>query len=1019
MDPFVTQLAELCKKEPTRTKWVLVPTHAIGRTLGDRLVLEGTNWANLRFVTPLDIALRMGAPFLVSRGIDPSADGLGPALMMRLLLDLPQEGGYFRPLANQPTLAQALWTTVCELRMAGVRAEHLAVEAFESAAKYAELRGLLAAYEGFLKHECRGDLASVYEEAVQHPDWCPIQSADCWTELPDAQWTPLQANLLHAIAGERISPHVHSLHGVNLPRRLASERADRLVPEPERSPLAFLLAPERMASPVRLQLFHAGGRDAELEEVFRRILVSGCSLDQVEIACADPECAVVVWEKACRYDWPVTIAHGVPATMTHPGRALLGLCTWIEENFTAGVLRRLLESGDIKLGPEAGITPGQAARLLAKSEAGWGRATYSIRLSRLRDHYRRAADDEDRSGNQREAGAEKAARVERLLAWIDKLLTSVPACSEAGEVSLQETADAIRGFLDKSAVTASALDSAALTALSEAIADLGALGSFHCSLNVALRLVLNCVDGIRVGRDRPRPGHLHVSLLPQAGFANRQRLFVAGLEEGRVFPGSIEDPVLLDVERQRISPTLRRSGDRVEESVYAVLSRLATAGSATDVELCFSYSCRDLREHRESFPSWLMLQAYRLQTADPSKSYLDLKAALGVPKSCVPESPRAALSDSDWWLHGLKSAGPTGAMAVLREYPALAQGIRAEEARQSAVFGEYDGFVPQAGKLLDPCSRKQPISATQLENAAKCPFRHFLTRALGLEAVGESEGDIDVWLDPMLRGSELHDLYAAMLRKWRDEKRKPDFAKDSPWLRNRAHHRFSALRKEMPPPSEEVFEREVQDFIADAELFLTAECDGDGSRKPVGFEISFGRPLDEATTEPLAQADSIVIDLGQDLHFHLAGQIDRIDQIAPSSFEIVDYKTGGYFEKDWQGTFAGGRRLQHALYGLAAVQLLKRKYTLPTVVGGTYYFSSAKGQQHRRQILRPPATATTGVLADLRQVIADGTFVHADDESACRWCEFGRACGNRMMEQAAHKKSDPKLEAYRRMVAHD
>ena len=41
--------------------------------------------------------------------------------MMRLLLDLPLEGGYFRPLADHPTMAQALWTTVHEIRMAGVR----------------------------------------------------------------------------------------------------------------------------------------------------------------------------------------------------------------------------------------------------------------------------------------------------------------------------------------------------------------------------------------------------------------------------------------------------------------------------------------------------------------------------------------------------------------------------------------------------------------------------------------------------------------------------------------------------------------------------------------------------------------------------------------------------------------------------------------------------------------------------------------------------------------------------------
>src|SRR5215213_9023943 len=157
MDPFVQQLAELCGTHVTRAKWVFVPSHAIGRTLGERIALNGTNWLNLRFVTPLDIALRMGAPFLVERGIDPSEEGLGPALIMRLLLALPEERGYFRPLADQPTMAQALWRTIREVRMAGVKSNDLKPEAFASEAKQIELRALLAAYEGFLIEHKRGD----------------------------------------------------------------------------------------------------------------------------------------------------------------------------------------------------------------------------------------------------------------------------------------------------------------------------------------------------------------------------------------------------------------------------------------------------------------------------------------------------------------------------------------------------------------------------------------------------------------------------------------------------------------------------------------------------------------------------------------------------------------------------------------------------------------------------------------------------------------------------------------------
>ena len=54
-----------------------------------------------------------------------------------------------------------------------MKAEDLKPDAFESPAKHAELRALLAAYERYLVEHNRGDWATVYEEAMQHPDWLP------------------------------------------------------------------------------------------------------------------------------------------------------------------------------------------------------------------------------------------------------------------------------------------------------------------------------------------------------------------------------------------------------------------------------------------------------------------------------------------------------------------------------------------------------------------------------------------------------------------------------------------------------------------------------------------------------------------------------------------------------------------------------------------------------------------------------------------------------------------------------
>ena len=109
-------------------------------------------------------------------------------------------------------------------------------------------------------------------------------------------------------------------------------------------------------------------------------------------------------------------------------------------------------------------------------------------------------------------------------------------------------------------------------ALAEYIGELRALGDFSCALPEALRFVRERVQSLTVAPERPRPGHLYACGLSQSGYAGRAHLFIVGLEEGRVFAGSTEDPVLLDEERAGISERLealdrphRRGGVRRAE----------------------------------------------------------------------------------------------------------------------------------------------------------------------------------------------------------------------------------------------------------------------------------------------------------------------------------------------------------------------------------------------------------------------------------------------------------------------
>ena len=224
--------------------------------------------------------------------------------------------------------------------------------------------------------------------------------------------------------------------------------------------------------------------------------------------------------------------------------------------------------------------------------------------------------------------------------------------------------------------------------------------------------------------------------------------------------------------------------------------------------------------------------------------------------------------------------------------------------------------------MLDPCAHGVAFRSPSSKTPPGCPFRYFLKRGLGIRPVDDSERDRDVWLDPLTRGSELHDLYARMLRRCRDEKRRPERQTTAPGCAASREERLAALAAGDAAGVAGVRERESQQFLADVELFLEAEECEASTATPIGFEVSFGRPLDD-DAEPLARAEPVDVDLGGGLTFRIAGRIDRIDQVGPDAFEMLDYKTGGFWREDWKGTFAGGRRLQHALYGLAAVELLR------------------------------------------------------------------------------------------------
>jgi ATP-dependent helicase/nuclease subunit B len=128
------------------------------------------------------------------------------------------------------------------------------------------------------------------------------------------------------------------------------------------------------------------------------------------------------------------------------------------------------------------------------------------------------------------------------------------------------------------------------------------------------------------------------------------------------------------------------------------------------------------------------------------------------------------------------------------------------------------------------------------------------------------------------------------------------------------------------------------------------------------------------------------------VRLQVRGRIDRIDRLRQGTYEVVDYKTGYFAADAWAGVFDGGRRLQHALYGLAARELLRAIDPRAKVEAGCYYFTGERGGGERVRIPAPSTAAVGQVLNGLLDTLASGAFLHTDDERDCRFCDFERAC---------------------------
>jgi ATP-dependent helicase/nuclease subunit B len=936
------------------------------------------------------------------------------AMCARVVDRLRAEGtlGRFAAVADQPGLPRALARTIGELRLAHATKPGEPLDAALrlfgdelARGKLADRADVLALASRVADHPLLGHHVVLLDVPVRDAAERELvaaiaaRSKSLLATVPlgdDRTLTRLSATL--GIAVETIAvPSVGSL-----------ERVQRGVFEPERT-LAAL--------DDSLAIFSAPGESRECVEIARRIVrtaETGVPFDRIAILLRAPaQYRVHLEEALARAGVPAYFERGT--VLPDPaGRAFVALLACAAEQLSARRFAEYLSLGEVpgdvppaalprgdrwvppdeELLPRALVTepaeldddrviesraPWRWERLLVDAAVIGGRERWTRRLDGLAA---RLALDEP--GERRDRAI---ADLDHLRAFALPLLDELAALPRAARWG--QWLDALSALATR-ALRRPDRVLAVLAALSP-MAEIGPVELSEVQIVLAPRLT-----ELVTLAPKSRYGRVLVAPIESARGMAFDVAFVPGLAE-RMFPQKlVEDPLLLDADRERISPELETRVDRLAAERLAL--KLAIGAASRRVVL--SYPRIDLDQARPRVPSFYGLEVLaaaegKLPGFEELGQRADVTGAarIGWP---APSSPLEAIDEAEHdlaLLDQLVGSPRAGAARYLLGANAhLARALRARGRRwEVKSWKPADGFIastpasPEVRAVLDanaPAVRS--FSPTALEQLATCPLRFAYRTIVGLQPRDVPE-PIQA-IGALERGSLVHEVQFELLGELRDAGELPIRDLDSARARldgvlDRVAERY---RDDLAPAIERVWVDGVASIRADLREWLRRMAQ-DVDWTPRRFELAFGL-AQKLGRDPASVDAPVALDIG----LMLRGSIDLVEQRSDGAMRATDHKTGKA-RVEAGSLIAGGTSLQPVFYALVLEQLFPGQL----VAGGRLAYCTTRGDFKDVDVpLDDDARAAAQLVAP--------------SKGACDYCDYRPVCGP-YEELRARRKDRDKL----------
>ncbi len=902
----------------------------------------------------------------------------------------------FAELEGSLGFRQSLLNSVLELRMGGIKNSFLELLAAQlrqidsditSAAVLTELKHVKALYEEELNARELVDTADVFAIALEQFD----------IEQPfvlDAELYICNSPHLKGLRGELVA----KLIGIGA--QVVSDQIGQLED-----------------IPCDVELFAASTPTDEMREVLRRVLAEDLRWDEVAIVASDVERYGVILDTLSRQlNIPITISSGISPSRTRVGRSLESWFQWISGGLHVKALMQALEAGEVHFDAKAGVqeayvdakpsgryvSASAVARELRKTGIGWGRQRYLDFISRVDSGEYPGSLSRYDGEDDHEFEDRKERRISTVSALYDFLITITNAIPVAPQLGVEDAVYVAPSSIAAATLvwidhipTYTAAEKKLVGDIEERLHELVAHDNKKVSFSSAVAIVRGAIADVKAwpvitGANMPwaaSGGAIHLSDISQSGLTGRTRTFVVGMDSEKGLGRPYSDPLLNDSIRAKLPESALQSlAEKRDSLTHAVLSAL----SGLKGKVTFSYSVAGQMGGAELGPSPVILNLYRKFFNQPTASFSDLRAYLS-PIVSPAVNRENVLDARDIWISNLLE-GPlllAGEELVREAFVKLNKGLSFTFTHEAGPIPPHLGRFQRWDRQNPPISLRDgsisTLSPSAMEKLSTCPLSWLYRHGIGLSAPPDVEFDADCWLDSAERGSVLHLIYekfAALYMSRQDEILLPHAADDLSAVVDQVLEQW---KRDVPPPSQNVYEHEAREIRESATMFLEMERSriesGDGSRWEY-LEYKFGY---EGLSGAFIMPDGSSIGI--------SGRVDRIDRLPNGRFRAVDYKTGSLskFAKASGIRFNGWRNLQPALYSAALEDLLGEQSA-----GFEYHFPTQKGQQSRVSYSREELQESAHVIEQIIGHVDSGCFIPTNDSSDCRFCDYQSICRSKI-----------------------